>query len=518
VDACVTPVVMEQEAPTSNLSAVDDAQGDGSIDGIEYREAPHNTEAEQALLGAILVKNEAAHRVSEFLEAEHFYEPVHGRIYDAAMQIIERGQHATPITLKSYFERDEALADVGSDAYLARLAGAAVTIINAEDYGRVIYDCFLRRELITVGEDVVNTAYEPAVDETAIGQIEVAETALFRLAESGSHEGGFQTFSNSVINAIDRIEGAYKSDSRLVGVSTGLTDLDKMLGGLQRSDLVILAGRPSMGKTALATNIAFSAARAFRQETDESGTKKTVDGAVVGFFSLEMAADQLASRILAEVAQISSEKLQRGELTNDQFIKVANASKEIQSLPFFIDDTPALSVAALRTRARRLKRQHGLGLIVVDYLQLLRPAGKSSLEHRVQEVSQITQALKALAKELDVPVLALSQLSRAVEQREDKRPLLSDLRESGSIEQDADVVMFIYRDEYYRERREPEEKGTEEYFNWQKKMEEVHNVAEVIIGKQRHGPTGKVDLFFKPEFTKFGNMERSDHIPDQAPY
>jgi len=517
-DGCVTPWAMEQGAPTTNVLAVDGRQIDGQGDALDYREAPHNTEAEQALLGAILVKNDAAHRVQEFLLAKHFYEPVHGRIYDAAMQIIERGQHATPVTLKSYFERDEALADVGSDAYLARLAGAAVTIINAEDYGRVIYDCFLRRELITVGEDVVNTAYEPAVDEPAIGQIEVAEAALFRLAESGSHEGGFQTFSNSVVDAINRIEGAYKSDSRLVGVSTGLTDLDKMLGGLQRSDLVILAGRPSMGKTALATNIAFHAARAFRQKTDENGSTKTVDGAVVGFFSLEMAADQLASRILAEVSQISSEKLQRGELTNDQFIKVARASKEIQSLPFYIDDTPALSVTALRTRARRLKRQHGLGLIVIDYLQLVRPAGKSSLEHRVQEVSQITQALKALAKELDVPVLALSQLSRAVEQREDRRPLLSDLRESGSIEQDADVVMFIYRDEYYRERREPEEKATEEYFNWQKKMEEVHNMAEIIIGKQRHGPTGKVELFFKPEFTKFGNRERPDHIPDPTPY
>ena len=297
---------MEQGAPTTNVLAAEGTQNDGPTDALDYREAPHNTEAEQALLGAILVKNEATLRVSEFLLAEHFFEPVHGRIYDAAMQIIERGQHATPVTLKSYFERDEALADVGSDAYLARLAGAAVTIINAEDYGRVIYDCFLRRELITVGEDVVNTAYEPSVDEPALGQIEVAEAALFRLAESGSHEGGFQTFSNSVVNAIDRIEGAYKSDSRLVGVSTGLTDLDKMLGGLQRSDLVVLAGRPSMGKTALATNIAFHAAKSFRQESDENGNAKTVEGAVVGFFSLEMAADQLATRILAEVSQISS--------------------------------------------------------------------------------------------------------------------------------------------------------------------------------------------------------------------
>lgn len=498
--------------------AVEGGHEDGPDGPLGYREAPHNTEAEQSLLGAILVKNEAAQRVSEFLEPQHFFEPVHGRIYDAALKIIERGQIATPVTLKSYFERDQALADVGGDTYLARLAGAAVTIINAEDYGRVIYDCFLRRELIAIGEDVVNVAYEPAVDEPAVGQIEVAEQALFQLAESGSHQGGFQSFANSITGAIERIEGAYQSDSRLVGVSTGLMDLDRVLGGLQRSDLVILAGRPSMGKTALATNIAFHAAKSFRQETDETGAATTVDGAVVGFFSLEMAADQLATRILAEVSEIPSQKLLRGELSNDQFVKVASASKEIQRIPFFIDDTPALSIAALRTRARRLKRQHGLGLIVIDYLQLLRPAGKSSMEHRVQEISQITQALKALAKDLDVPVLALSQLSRAVEQRDDKRPLLSDLRESGSIEQDADVVLFIYRDEYYRERREPEEKGTEEYFNWQKKMEEVHNIAEVIVGKQRHGPTGKTELFFRPEFTKFGNKERADHMPDPAPF
>ncbi len=498
--------------------AAEGGHEDGPDGPLGYRESPHNTEAEQALLGAILVKNEAAQRVSEFLEKEHFYEPVHGRIYEAARIIIDRGQIANPITMKSFFGQDEALADVGGDTYLARLAGAAVTIINAEDYGRVIYDCFLRRELIAIGEDVVNVAYEPAVDEPAVGQIEVAEQALFQLAESGSHQGGFQPFTHSVTSAISRIEIAHQSDSKLVGVSTGLTDLDRVLGGLQRSDLVILAGRPSMGKTALATNIAFHAAKSFRQETDKNGVTKTVDGAVVGFFSLEMAADQLATRILAEVSEIPSQKLLRGELSNDQFVKVASASNEIQRIPFFIDDTPALSIAALRTRARRLKRQHGLGLIVIDYLQLLRPAGKSSMDHRVQEISQITQALKAVAKELDVPVLALSQLSRAVEQREDKRPLLSDLRESGSIEQDADVVLFIYRDEYYRERREPEEKGTEEYFNWQKKMEEVHNVAEVIVGKQRHGPTGKTELYFRPEFTKFGNKENPSHIPDPAPF
>ncbi|MDA0654271.1 MAG: replicative DNA helicase [Proteobacteria bacterium] len=473
-----------------------------------YREPPHNLEAEQALLGAILVNNDVAARVAGFLEPEHFYLPVHGSIYDAATVLIERGQIANPVTLKTYFERDESLSEVGGAGYLARLAGSAVTL-NAEDYGRAIYDFFLRRELIRIGEDVVNVAFDSRVDEPATGQIESAEQSLFQLAESGKHEGGFQAFKDTLVNTISGIESAYKSDAHLTGVGTGLTDLDRLMGGLHRSDLVVLAGRPSMGKTALATNIAFHAARAFREEAGEDGERRVVDGAGVGFFSLEMSADQLATRMLAEATGISSEKLRRGQLSNDDFVRVVQASNEMTQIPFHIDDTPALSIAALRTRARRLKRTHGLGMIVVDYLQLIRPAGRSSPDHRVQEISQITQSLKALAKELHVPVLALSQLSRAVEAREDKRPLLSDLRESGSIEQDADVVMFIYREEYYLERREPR-MDTPDHAQWQQQMEQVHNLAEVIIGKQRHGPTGKVQLFFNPSLTKFGNLKKDD--------
>ena len=486
-------------------------------DGPGYREQPHNLEAEQALLGAILVNNEAALRVSGFLEREHFHLPVHGSIYETAMTLIERGQLATPVTLKTYFDRDEALSEVGGASYLARLAGSAVTVINAEDYGRAVYDGFLRRSLITIGEDVVNVAYDSRVDEPAVQQIESAEHSLFQLADSGKHEGGFRTFKQTMLDTISSIEAAHKSDAHLTGVGTGLTDLDKLLGGLHRSDLIVLAGRPSMGKTALATNIAFHTARNFREEPAENGQSRVLDGAVVGFFSLEMSAEQLTTRMLSEATKLSSEKLRRGQLSNDDFIRVVQSSNEMAQIPFHIDDTPALSIPALRTRARRLKRTHGLGLVVVDYLQLVRPAGRSSPDHRVQEVSEITQSLKALAKELDTPVLALSQLSRAVEQREDKRPLLSDLRESGSIEQDADVVMFIYREEYYLERHEPR-MDTPEHAQWQEQMDRVHNVAEVIVGKQRHGPTGKVELHFNPGLTKFGNLKKDATPSEPMPF
>jgi replicative DNA helicase len=487
-----------------------------AAESAAFREAPHNTEAEQALLGAILVNNEAALKVAGFLTAEHFFEAVHGKIYEHAMTIIERGQHATPVTLKTYFERDEALSEVGGATYLVRLAGSAVGIINAEDYGRAIYDCFLRRRLITIGEGMVNTAYDAKVDQLPVQQIETAEQSLFHLAEAGRPEGGFEPFRDTVHSAIADIESAYKSDSRLIGLASGLVDLDKVLGGLHRSDLVVLAGRPSMGKTALATNIAYYAA--LTKARSAAGDEEAVGGATVGFFSLEMSAEQLATRILSEATGIDSEKMRRGQLTNDDFVRVVSASDELGRLPFFIDDTPALSIAALRTRARRLKRQHGLGLVVIDYLQLVRPVGgKSSPDHRVQEISEITQSLKALAKELDLPVLVLSQLSRAPEQREDKRPLLSDLRESGSIEQDADVVLFIYRDEYYLQRQEPR-LDTPEHDKWREDMEKVHNVAEVIVGKQRHGPTGKVELQFQPEFTKFSNLERGGRGKGPEPF
>jgi replicative DNA helicase len=492
-------------------------------DELPYRTLPHNDEAEVALLGAMLVNNEVANRVSAFLRAEHFFQPVHGRIYEAVQRIVERGQRADPVTLKQYFETDESLTDIGGAQYLARLAGSVVTIINAEDYGRIVHDLFLRRELIQLGEDIVTTAYDHHVDDQASEQIESAEQHLFHLAEKGEYEGGFQWLKDSLLGAIGMMESAYKRDGALTGIPTGLVDLDDKLGGLHNTDLLILAGRPSMGKSALATNIAFHAAKLHRTEPGEDGREVTVDGAVVGFFSLEMSAEQLAIRMLSEESGISSEKLRRGQISGKDFERVVRASQKLERTPFFIDDTPALSVAALRTRARRLKRTQKLSLIVVDYLQLLRPSGRTRHDSRVLEISEITQALKALAKELNVPVLALSQLSRAVEQREDKRPQLSDLRESGAIEQDADVVMFIFREEYYLSRSEPMQRADEtvehfgeRYDKWRRRLEDVAGVAEVIIAKQRQGPTGKVRLHFTGELTKFSNLD-TQHDDDDAP-
>jgi replicative DNA helicase len=491
-------------------------------EGLTFRTPPHNLEAEQALLGAVLLNNRAYEKVSEFLRPEHFAEPVHGRIYVACGRLIERGQIANPVTLKTYFEQDGALAEVGGPAYLAQLANAVVSIINAEDYGRLVHDLHLRRELIALGSDMVNGAYEPSVDASALDQIAQAEGKLYDLATIGQIEGGFEDFRRVLIEAINQAEAAHKRQGKLSGVPTGLIDLDKKLGGLHASDLIILAGRPSMGKTALATNIAFNAARAYTEEVDAAGSKKAVDGAMVAFFSLEMSSEQLATRILAEQGEIASHKIRQGELANDEFERLVAAAQELHRLPLYIDDTPALSISAVRTRARRLKRQHGLGLIVLDYLQLLRGSGATA-ENRVQEISEITRGLKALAKELDVPVIALSQLSRAVEQREDKHPQLADLRESGSIEQDADVVMFVFREQYYLERAEPgrrpeetEEKFNERHAKWHERCEEVWNTAEVIIAKQRHGPVGTVRLSFHGEFTRFGNLISDDHYQDSG--
>jgi replicative DNA helicase len=478
------------------------------------RTPPHNYEAEQALLGAILLNNRALEKVVEFLQADHFADPVHGRIYESCQALAMKNQIANPVTLKTYLHNDAGLAELGGDAYLARLAGSAATIINAEDYGRLIFDLHLRRELIAVGEDMVNDAFETDLESYAKDQIENAEKKLFDLATAGQAEGGFKPFRQTLIGAIEQAEAAHKREGKLSGVTTGLRDLDQKLGGLHPSDLLILAGRPSMGKTALATNIAFNAARAYATEILPTGEKKVIDGAVVAFFSLEMSAEQLATRILAERAEISSHKIRQGELTNEEFERLVVVSQELHSLPLYIDDTPALSVSAVRTRSRRLHRTQGLGMIVIDYLQLLSgTAGKKS-ENRVQEVSEITRGLKALAKELHVPVVALSQLSRAVEQREDKRPQLSDLRESGSIEQDADVVMFVYREQYYLERAEPgrrpeeaEDKFNTRYADWHVRLAEVTNTAEAIIAKQRHGPVGAVRLYFDGQYTKFGDLD-----------
>ena len=491
---------MAMQTKLDNAPIVEEATNE------DYRSLPSNLEVEQALLGAILVNNEAANQVSGFLNGHHFFLPVHGRIFEAIRTIIDRGQIASPVTLKHFFDKDDDLANVGGSKYLARLAGSAITIINSENYGRIIHDLALRRALVTIGEEVVNEAFDGSVEETASTQIEAAEQKLYKLAEEGDSEGGFQTFSSSLSTAVKRIESAYKRDGNMVGVPTGLTDLDKLLGGFHPSDLVIIAGRPGMGKTALATNLGYNAAKSFKEEPNKNDINKVVSGARVGFFSLEMSAEQLATRILAEKTGVSSEKLRRGEVSNDDFGKIVQASQEIEALPFYIDDTPELTVPSLRARSRRLKRQNGLDLIIVDYLQLMRPTSSRRLNNRVQEVTEITMGLKALAKELNVPVVALSQLSRAVEQREDKRPQLSDLRESGSIEQDADVVMFVYREQYYLARQQPTE-GTIEHQEWQEQMARVHNVAETIVAKQRHGPTGKISLYFNEFLTQFADLD-----------
>ncbi len=481
--------------------------------GLSQRLPPTNVQAEQALLGALLANNKAYERVSEFLTPEHFADPVHARIFTAIQRRCEAGQIADPVTLRAEFEHSGMLDEVGGTAYLAQLLSAMVGIINAGDYGRVIRDAWLRRQLIDIGETVVNRAFgaEPELDGAA--QIEAAEQTLFNLATQGGAERSGISFKTALIEAIEIASKAFQNQGSVSGLDTGLRDLNKRTGGLHKSDLIILAGRPGMGKTALVTKIAFGAAKAMlanaRVENPNAMAKECV-----AIFSLEMSADQLATRLLAEEARVSADKIRRGEISSRDFDTFVKVSREISDVPLVIDDTPAITLSALRTRCRRLQRTQGLGLVIVDYLQLMRPAAGTKPESRVLEISQITQGLKAIAKELAVPVIALSQLSRSVESRDDKRPQLSDLRESGSIEQDADMVMFIYRDEYYLAQREPkitsfdrDDKYQEAMEKWKSDMQNVYQKAELILAKQRHGPTGKIDLFFEGEFTRFADLD-----------
>jgi replicative DNA helicase len=487
---------------------------DTPLFGLSHRLPPSNLQAEQALLGALLANNKAYERVSEFLAPEHFADPIHGRIYQAIARRVEAGQLADAVTLKAEFEHAGILEEVGGTAYLTQLLTAMVGIINAGDYGRAVHDTWLRRQLIDVGENVVNNAFGADAELDGPQQIEAAEQSLFQLAAEGGSTGGFITFERALTDAILGAERAFRQAGTVSGLTTGLRDLDSKMGGMHPSDLLILAGRPGMGKTALATKIAFGAAKALQAEaraTDPNGIAK----ACVAIFSLEMSSEQLATRLLSEEARISGDRIRRGDIGQKDFDKFVQVSREIASLPIQIDDTPAITMSALRTRCRRLKRTKGLALVVIDYLQLMRPAAGTKPENRVLEISMITQGLKALAKEMAVPVIALSQLSRQVENREDKRPQLSDLRESGSIEQDADAVMFVYRDEYYLEQKMPKEVGFEgsaEKFNgamddWQQRMSKAHNRADLIIAKQRHGPTGTIPLLFEGEFTRFGDID-----------
>ena len=465
---------------------------------------PHSIEAEQQLLGAILTNNDLFERVAPILGPEHFYDPVHARIFETASARIAKNNLASPVTLKAFLEGDAGLAELGGPAYLVRLAGAAISSFAVRDYAEMIYDLAIRRELISVGNDIAAKAARVDIDSDPKEQIVEAEQKLYALAEQGQTEQGFQSFLTAVTDAVKVANAAYQREGGLAGVSTGLVDMDKKLGGLHRSDLLILAGRPSMGKTSLATNVAFNIARAYKKGITASGEEGAVDGGVVGFFSLEMSAEQLATRILSEVAEIPSNQIRRGDFTESEFRRIVDAAKELEAAPLFIDDTPALPISQLAARARRLKRTHGLDALFIDYLQLVRGTGRS--ENRVNEISEITMGLKAIAKELDIPVIALSQLSRQVENREDKRPQLSDLRESGSIEQDADVVMFVFREEYYKEREKPGDHELDKMGIWQEEMERLHGKAEVVIGKQRHGPIGTVELSFEGQFTRFGNL------------
>lgn len=488
------------------------------MEKIDTSNLPKNIEAEQALIGALLANNKAFERVSEFLKPQHFADAIHSKIFEVMSTLILRGHTADVITLKNYFEQEGILNDVGGATYLIKLADSASVMTNVEYYAQFIYDKYLRRELINTGSEIINNAFKESADLSANEQIEAAEQQLFNLSDKGETQGGFIDFSTALTSSLGYIEQAFQKEGKISGLPTGLDKLDYKTGGLNNSDLIIIAGRPAMGKTALATNMAYNVAEYMSRAKNIDSHDKGV-----AFFSLEMSADQLASRILSTVTQTPGNKMRTGELDNAQFTRIAAAVRELETIPLYIDDTPGVTINAIRTRARRLKRTKGLGLIVIDYIQLITGSSNKKNEgNRVQELSEISRGLKIMAKELKVPVIALSQLNRGVEQRDDKRPLMSDLRESGSIEQDADIVMFVYRENYYIKNEEPKQKANEpqEKFqqrieDWKKRDRETANIAEVIIGKQRHGPTGTVRLFWNGDYAQFGNLANEEHLPEQ---
>lgn len=513
---------MDRAEPTKSDTAANNVRplhGDRAQTGEEaqkaFRQPPYNAEVEQALLGAILRNNRAYEAAADLLRPMHFYVPEHQRLYEHIKKLIDKGQVASPATLSHIAQGDEILREAGGTAYLYELATNVVTVLNASDYAKTIHDLHLKRELIGLGEDIVNDAYDNQdMDFTADKQIEKTEQRLYDLATTGEVDRTVKSIDFAAKAALMMAEQAFSRDSHIVGVTTGLRDIDDRLGGLHKSDLLILAGRPAMGKTALATNIAYNAASAYKKIVTDDG-REIEEGGVVLFFSLEMSAEQLAGRLISTCAGVPSDKIRRGDIQQEEFERVVVASQELGRLPLYIDDTPALSITGLRQRARRVKRQYGLHLVVVDYLQLLQGPPEKRMDNRVQEVSEITRGLKTLAKDLEIPVLALSQLSRQVENREDKRPQLSDLRESGSIEQDADVVSFVYRPEYYLEKETPEQRPNEAPDKFEERrlrheqlLVEKRNVAEFIIAKQRHGPVGTVELFFNGELTLFDDLDR----------
>ena len=476
---------------------------------------PQNIEAEQALLGAILANNKAFENISDYLKPNHFADATHAKIYEVISKLISRGHVADVITLKNYFEQEGSLDAVGGYKYLIKLAESSSPLTNPDFYAQYIYEQFLRRELIATGYDIVNKAMVEDIDNSAVQQIEEAEKKLYDLSDKGEASRGFIDFSDALSSSLGYIERAYQHVGKISGISTGLDDLDKSTGGLNDSDLIVLAGRPAMGKTALATNIAYNVAELMSR--DKSIDEKSKG---VAFFSLEMSADQLATRILSSTAGISSQRMRNGNIDNAEFDRIAEVIRSLGNMPLYIDDTPGLTISAIRNRARRLKRTKGLGLIVIDYIQLITGTSKRGEANRVQELSEISRGLKILAKELNLPVIALSQLNRGVESREDKRPVMSDLRESGSIEQDADIVLFVYRENYYIANAEPKETDKnytpEKHEKWEQRMKATKYMAEVIIGKHRHAPTGTVTLSWNGEFAQFGNYIRDEQLPDQV--
>jgi replicative DNA helicase len=481
---------------------------------VNTTELPHNVEIEQSLLGAILVNNDAFYRVSDTVKAEHFYEPIHQQIFSVAAGLIQAGKKASPVTIKTFIPAETDIAGLNPAQYLGRLAAEATSVLNADDYARNIYALHLRRELIRVSDELAEKAFNLPVDKPVESLISEIEDELLSLTPEAASEG-FIRFSEALAESVDMAARAYQREGGLSGIATGLADLDHLMGGLQKSDLIVVAGRPAMGKTAFATNIAYEIAQNYEGQPRPDGSIETVSGGIVGFFSLEMSAEQLSTRILSERLSIPSSRIRRGEIKEHEFKNISQEAQRNNSVPLYTEQTGGLTISQIMSRARRLHRQRGLDLLIVDYLQLVFGTQKQGA-NRVNELSEITGKLKGLAKELNVPIIALSQLSRAVEQREDKRPMLSDLRESGSIEQDADVVMFLYREEYYLKNKEPKA-GTEEWFKWETAMKACAGKAQIIVSKQRHGPTGIVDVSFEPTFTRFGNLAREASLPERRP-
>jgi replicative DNA helicase len=486
-----------------------------AVDPVEPVQLPQNVEAEAALLGAMMIDNRLADDILDRIEPEHFFEPLHGRIFEAVRRLRATDMMATPVTLRPMFETDEAMKELGGPGYLAKLTGSGAGLIGARQFAQQIYDLAMLRALVTVGRTLVDKAMDTREEVNPRAQIEAAEEALFAVAADGGSEKSVKTFAQATTLAVKMAEKALNSGGGLSGITTGLESVNQRTGGLHHSDLLILAGRPGMGKTSLATNIAFNSAKRWMDDMRLGIAPEKSVGAKVAFFSLEMSADQLATRILAEQSRISSEALRMGKISKAEFHQLAEAAADLENLPLFIDDTAGLSISGLHTRVRRLQRKQNnqLGLVVVDYLQLLSGSGARASDNRVNEISEISRGLKTLAKDLNVPVLALSQLSRAVEQREDKRPQLSDLRESGSIEQDADIVLFVYREDYYVAAKEPKRPKDgddarifDDHAKWAQEMQDIYGLAELIIAKQRHGATGKVMLKFEPQITRFSDL------------